>query len=118
MMHGDWFTVQVVYDGGADEKVTVLGRFKDHTRPTAIYPSRYELYSANEYRNACSIFGGLILLCAFGAYFTIEPPSLVTPLGIAGAGVVLMLFGYVVSLRKRRQLNARLQAGTQVIEPD
>ena len=65
---GDWFTVQIVFDG-VNQKVSVIGRVTDESRPTAIYPSRYELSSANEYRNAMTVLGAFPVVGAIPILF-------------------------------------------------
>lgn len=39
---GDWFTVQLVYDGGEGESITVSGRIKGQTRRPEIFSTRDE----------------------------------------------------------------------------
>jgi hypothetical protein len=103
---------------GVNEKVSVIGRVKDESRPTAIYPSRYELSSANEYRNVLTVLGAFPVVCSIPMYFTVEPRSILGPLGLAAFGGLIILGGHLTSFRKRRQLFAKLRAGTQRPDPD
>jgi hypothetical protein len=114
---GDWFTVQIIFDA-VEETVSVIGRVTDESRPTALYPSRTELAAANEYRGAGYVFGAFPVFLAIPMYLTVEPRNLFAALGMAAFGVLIMVGGQLISFRKRRQLFAKLRAGTQRPDPD
>lgn len=56
---GDWFTIQVIYDGGEGEVVTATGRIKGQTRPPQAYQEREGLASSARNR---VLFGAQSLL--------------------------------------------------------
>lgn len=56
---GDWFTVQVIYESGDDENITVTGRIKGQTRPPQEYQDREGLTSNARTK---MIFGAQFLL--------------------------------------------------------
>ena len=114
---GDWFTVQIIFDG-VNEKVSVIGRVKDESRPTAIYPLRHELSSANEYRNVLTFLGLFGVVGAVPIYFGSEPRSLSAVLVLAAFGALIILGGHLTSFKKRRELFEKLRAGTQRPDPD
>lgn len=117
---GDWFEVRLIYDGGADDKLTVSGRIDGQTRRTAIYPSREQLRATRElFTWTFGTFGAFfVLLGALIFVMNYRPESHPVGLIFIGAGIVIVMLGVVLSFRSRRRLYARLQAGTQITEPD
>ena len=61
-----------------------------------------------------SIMGGVTLLMAILAYFTIQARGEASSgaFAIAGLAVVITIAGFAVTFRKKRQLFAKLQAST------
>jgi hypothetical protein len=118
---GDWFTVQLVYDGGAwDQPPTVTGRIRGRTRESAIYPTGEELSGTTEpFIWTAGTFGAFfVLLGALIFVINYSPATHLVGLIIFGAGIVIVMAGVVLSFRSRRRLYARLQAGTQITESD
>jgi hypothetical protein len=115
---GDWFTVQIVFDGGEGESISVVGRVKNETRPSAIYPSRAQLSYVNNAGKASYVFAAFPLVCAPLAYFTIEPRDWSTPAIFAVVTLLIITIGHVTSWRSRRNLYARLREGTTAPDPD
>ena len=60
----------------------------------------------------------IVLLGALIFVVNYSPASHTGGLIFIGAGIVILMLGVVLSFRSRRQLYARLQAGTQITEPD
>jgi hypothetical protein len=118
---GDWFTVQLVYDGGAwDQPPTVTGRIRGRTRESAIYPTGEELSGTTEpFIWTAGTFGAFfVLLGALIFVINYSPATHLVGLIIFGAGIVIVMAGVVLSFRSRRRLYARLQAGTQITKSD
>jgi hypothetical protein len=109
---GDWFTVQLVYDGGEDEPVEILGRVKGETRATSIYPSSYELSLINESRNEGILLAGFVVSMTVFAYIIADMATVALLIGLA-AGVVAAAVGYWISFRRKRKLYEQLRAGKQ-----
>ena len=91
---GDWFTLQVVYDGGSpDSPPIIIGRVRDESRPTAIYTTKQEL-QANRIslwaRIALFTIAGLLLLKIFVDEYpdgNLIPPIIVAVLLIISLGL-------------------------------
>jgi hypothetical protein len=89
---GDWFTVQLVYDGGEGESITVSGRIKGQTRRPEIFSAVNEFGSVTAAR--WSIIAGAALL-VLGVAAAIQTATLfgVTGLIMAGTGGYLVVLG-------------------------
>jgi hypothetical protein len=72
---GDWFTIQVIYDGGEDTPVAVTGRIKGQTRPPRVYEDREPTPTNVKVLLAVAASVALIILTAGGYLAHVGNPS-------------------------------------------
>jgi hypothetical protein len=119
---GKWFTVQLFYDGGAQDELTVTGSINSETRPTAIYPSKREREEANRPLKIVAPLGAVMIVLALIILIPSYSPT-VDNRAWASMGAVLMFVGIIativaafITFLARRRLKARLRP--QPIEDD
>jgi hypothetical protein len=111
---GDWFTVQFLYDGDSSFPPQITGRIDGQTRSPAIYPTRAQLRETWQ-PMVFGMFGFVFIAWGYGSFLNHKPGF---GLGFACGGVLIVAAFALVAIRSRRQLYARLRAGTQVPDPD
>jgi hypothetical protein len=127
---GDWFTIQIFFDGGADQELSVIGRLTGETRPSGGYATRYELSRANRYRflgifQGFSMLATVLIFYAFGIEYLLPSANsdqhvFTTTLlfTIAAMGVAFTILGEILRYRARRSIFAKLRIGTKTTEED
>jgi hypothetical protein len=123
---GDWFTVQLLYDGDPSSPSTITGRIKGQTRRPRVYLTRQQ-------RSAGIGLGAPTSALLMGLFATLAPLIALsflvpqqdshrspTPLRVAAisVGVLIIIAWVVVGVIKRRLLEAKLNAGQQIPDPD
>lgn len=107
---GDWFILQLVYDCGASENVSIAGRIKGQTRKSAIYPTDTEFWEINSTPSVIMTFGIIPLFLGIVIYFVGIPPNRhQIGLLIFALGVVVILSGFILRARNKRRVYARLR---------
>jgi hypothetical protein len=109
---GDEFTLKLFYDGGVDDWPIINGRFRDHSRESAVIPSRDELVAATEGQR--TLFPvGLVLAPTGILMLFVAPNERTLAVIFMVIGAISIAGGFTFSFFNKRELYRR----TQTVKP-